>query len=319
MADCLKNIVSIRDLCGGTPSLSGYDLMSAPEISPKRAAAVADERYVSGLNLLKAKLDFALLDIENDFTALLATNGYALQLKSDTYSTGLWNTGMTNAPYNGERGLTIHKAYHNSMKALIIKSIELYPTVTQNAVPVYIYDNGLQYTYSFNLVADQINVFQIEHKVSGAFARIVMSNAGLITRSGTITCKTGCNGSLPNPCGYVKGWNGTQEITGESFGIHASFTCQCDYSGLLCDLARVYSGKLIWLKARALVMEEALISTRLNTIVMYSGDKLKELKAEVEAEYVSTWNSLVSSLPTLLKKYNGDCITCTGIKTVTNV
>ena len=317
--NCLKNIVTIKDLCGESVPTSGYDLMSAPEISPKQSAAIANEEYVKGLDLLKAKLDMAILEVGNDFNALISTNGYALNVAGDTYSSGTWNSGINNPPAALERGLILHKANYSPLKRIRITNIQISVAVSMNDVPVYIYDNGLKHTYYFNLVAGSINIFAVNHLMEGSSVRVVMDNSVLTTSSTVIACKLGCGGTVPNPCGYVKGWNGSQEIQSESFGLHINFNCECVTESIVCDLASSFTGKLIWLKARLLVMEEHLYSTRLNSIVLWGKDKIEKLKSDVEKDYVETWNSLVNSLPVVLKKYQGECIVCNGIKIVTNV
>lgn len=321
MSDCLDSIVTIKSRCApGDVGLSGYDLMDAPEISTKQAAAVANEDYVKGVTVLEEKLKLAVLDVKNDFLGLIHGNGFATSLSVPVYESGIFNPAIQNSFSNLERGLTIYPAGSSrKLSKLTISEISIYPLISGDSIPVKIYDNGSVYQYLFNLEANQVNTFPISHELSGAFARVVMSNSVITTASTQITCYVGCNGTVPNPCGYIKGYNGNGETAKEGFGINIKFSCECSYDQILCDIAKSYTGKLIWLKSRMHVMDEHLSSTRLNKIVIYGRDEIEKMRVKVEGEYVEYWNNLVKALPQLLRPYQGSCIDCKGIKMVTNI
>jgi hypothetical protein len=59
----IQNIISIRDVTTeeNVPSLSGLDLMDAPEISIINLANIANEEYTSGLALARKKIEQATL------------------------------------------------------------------------------------------------------------------------------------------------------------------------------------------------------------------------------------------------------------------
>ncbi len=91
----------------------------------------------------------------------------------------------------------------------------------------------------------------------------------LDTYSSAISCMVGCNGTMPNECGYVTGWSGTGQVKSEGFGISATFGCECDYSQLLCSWSKMFRREIVWWKMRALVQEERLNSDRLNNFTIY--------------------------------------------------
>ncbi|MBW7913075.1 MAG: hypothetical protein H3C54_05095, partial [Taibaiella sp.] len=72
----LENIISVRDVCAGEQqqSLSGLDLMDAPEISIKNLANIANEEYTTGLNLAKKKVQQAIILVRNDMMSVMAAN-----------------------------------------------------------------------------------------------------------------------------------------------------------------------------------------------------------------------------------------------------
>lgn len=321
---CLQNLVTINDLCGRdtSESLSGYDLMKAPEITTLSLSDTSNEKYISGYKLAKAVLENTLLDFKNDFLFVLSANNISTNVSRILYQSSEFNLSNTWPPVNKERGLTYYKApkSKNKIKKSTITKVSILPLIDKEDAEVLIYDCGSLYTYPVSLTGGMINTIEINHVVQGDFARVLVSGVDLPVASSMLTCFTGCGGKLPNDCGYVKGYNGDTEISNkEGFGIGIEFTCECDYEAILCELAKSYVGKLIFLKARIGLLDERISSNRLSNLVIYGIDEAKDKKKELELEYAESWNAFVASLPNLLKKYNTDCLNCVGIKWVTNI
>lgn len=322
---CLDNIVSFDDRCGNeiSPSLSGYSLNKAPEITPLALSAIANEKYVDGASLAREILNNSILDIRNDFLAVLSSNDMVADVTAITYTTSDFNISSSWPAVAKERGITIYKTPQtkNRLKKMTIKKVSVLPLVSKEDGEILIYDNGNVYTYEIPLTGGMINTIEINHIVEGAYARVLVDGDGLPMASAMLTCFTGCNGKLPNDCGYTKGYNGDGEISSkEGFGISVDFTCECDYESILCDFAKSYIGKLIYLKARIGLLDERINSNRLNNFIIYGIEEAEKWKQNVESEYTETWNTMVSSLPNLLKKYNpSDCLKCDRITWRTNI
>jgi hypothetical protein len=319
---CLQNIVSVKDLCPGAiqeVSTSGYDIWQAPEVRYKGIAAITDEKYVRGRNMLVAIREMAIREVESDFLKIITTNGYNIDLGIAGFSTGQFNATITNAPAPVERGIVIHSARPSVIRKIKITQIQVFPVDSVAVIPLKIYDNGQVATYNIQLVGGQINTFNIDYTASGDFIRIVLDSSALRTYGSQLTCMVGCGGTLPNECGYVKGWNGTGEVKSEGFGINAVFSCDCAYSQLLCYWAKQFVGEIVWYKMRALVQEERLNSDRLNNFTIYNREEAKEKHAELENIYREKWNTFAHALPELLKNLRDSCIICNKAKWVTNV
>lgn len=319
---CKKQIVTVRDVCAGerTNPSSGYDLMDAPEISVGSLASIAKPEYLSGLELARKKVDLAILEVESDFITLLKTNGLAANILSRPISTGGFKNTSQNAVAPMERGITIYKNPRQSaLKKLKISQVSIYPVSYSGVANLMFYDDGYVSSIPVELVGGQINTFDVEYVVQGSFVRILLDNTSIATYTSALTCLLGCNGSEPNECGYVKGYNGMAEVQKEGFGINAVFSCECDFSELLCMFSKNYIGKVVWLKTRALLMEERLETPRLNAWVIFGREEAANKRIELENAYREAWNMFVSSLPELLKYTKSDCLTCNGIQIVTNV
>jgi hypothetical protein len=324
----LNNIISVRDVCCddcNTTSLSGLDLMDAPELSILNLANIANEEYVTGLNLARKKVEQATILVRNDLMSVMAANHVMPNLTDKRYSTGEFKPSITFPAEAKERGLTVYKnsRIRGQLRKLVIHTIKVYPLADAEDVTLKIYDDytgGIVSTYNIALVANQVNSFNVAYEMKGSFVRVVLDGTDVPVASSYLTCLTGCNGTMPNDCGYTKGWYGDKEVSGkEGFGVNVEFSCACDYEQLLCDLAKTYIGEIVWLKSRVLLMEEHLRTNRLNNWVIYGREETQQYLADVENQYREKWNVFVNAMPALLKQFKDDCLVCNGMRWVTNV
>ena len=323
----LQNIISIRDITTeeNVPSLSGLDLMDAPEISILNLAHIANEEYVTGLNLAKKKITQATTLVRNDLMSALAANNVMPRLDAKLHSTGEFKTQVTFPAEAKERGLTLYKnnRIKGKLRKLKIQNVKVYPLADAEGATLKIYDDyagGTVSTYQVDMAADKVNTYKVDYEVKGSFARVLLDGTDVPVASAYLTCFTGCNGTLPNDCGYTKGWYADTEISGkEGFGINLEFSCECDYEQLLVDMAKTYVGEIVWLKTRVLLLEEHLRTNRLNNWVIYGREETQQYLTDVENQYREKWRLFTQSLPGLLQAYKDDCVQCNGIRWVTNV
>lgn len=323
----LQNIISVRDVCAGEQpeSLSGLDLMDAPEISALNLANIANEEYVTGLNLAKKKTEQAIILVRNDMMSVMVANRVVPGLSEKKHTAGTFKPTINYPAEAKERGLTLYKnrKIKGSLRKLKIHAIQVFPLASMEGATLKIYDDyagGTVSTYTIDLVANEVNSFNVGYEVKGSFARVLLDGTDMPVAGTYLTCFTGCNGTMPNDCGYTKGWYDDREISSKKgFGINIEFGCACDYEQLLCDLAKTYIGEIVWLKSRVLLMEEHLRTNRLNNWVVYGREETKQYLTDVENQYREKWQVFVNAMPGLLKQFNDDCLQCNGIRWVTNV
>jgi len=320
MAECLNNIVTSNFGCEDpVTSLSGYDLSQAPELSKLTLSATANETYITGAKLAQEKLNLAILDVKNDMLGLMAANKMIPSLTQNiSYETSNFDSKKYTYLENGkEKGFSLYKVGNERLKRLKLTKLHVYPVVDVVDAEIKIYDSGQVATYTIDLVGGEVNTIDIDYILVGNFIRVL---ADIDVYTSKLICQVGCNGAKPNECAYTKGFNGDNEVSAkEGYGLGVEFNCYCDYDNILCDLSRQYIGKIVWLKARMLLIDEMLFTDRLNNWTVYNTDRLKDLRIEVANEYTDNWNTFVNALPVMLKTYNGQCLTCTGSKWVQNI
>jgi hypothetical protein len=323
---CLQNIVSIKDICNPdayVESTSGFDIFDAPEINMGIIGDLGVPEKMSGIEVLKSIKNNSIRDFSIDFISHLNSSGLVPNLaESKTISSGNFNMSNQNALYAGKRGLTIYPVSGvNGIKKATISKLKILPKQSGN-FQLEIRDEygNLSTTLTLALTADSVNEFYINYPISGSYARLLLDNTALETYSSEITCLKGCGGRTPNPCGYVTGWDGVKDVKTEGFGMVAEFSCTCDYSSLICKLAKSYVGKLLFIKMRMNVIEHTVFSNRLTNWIIYGKEERAALLKDLQAEYSGIFNTLTSSLPNQLLTYQKEgCIDCRGISVKVNV
>lgn len=318
---CLENIVSVRDYCNPSnnqPSLSGYDIFDAPELSVSEISAFIKEDKLKVQDFVKGVMKTQIIEVRNDFLGIISANGFSANIVEKKYqSTQFKDTILPSVDH--ERGVTLYKVSNNSksLKGLRIDTIYINSNSTASNVLLKIYDGQEEVNYTLNVIAG-INTFNVNYSVKSSSARITLAGNQISLKGGELTCMVGCNGTQPNPCAFTKSFNGSEVQGKESFGIGVDFSCFCDYEKLLCDLSKSYIGKLIYYKTRAALLDERIWSDRFNPVVVYKGEQAEKKRTELINEYNHTWNTLVKGLPEILKGYCGECIKCNGIRYAPN-
>lgn len=310
-------------------SLSGFTLLKAAGISPLNLAKTATEQYGQGVEMAMQKKELALTQFRNDFIGALQANKVVATISEPTYNSSVFNKSVSNETYTGYRGVTVHKSssYRGSIRKTYIKTIQLYPLSSGEAV-LNIQDGYNSYSYSIELVANEVNTFNAENlddfpfqiPATSSAVRITVDNTEIAFCSSVITCMKGCNGSMPNPCAWVDGWDGTRAVKSEGYGINVEFYCQCDYEQVICDLSKSFSGELIWLKWQIAIFDEQFKSNRFNNWVVYNHEEIqKTILPDLERQYNNKWNALMNGVFGILQTYKDDCLNCRGVRWKNNI
>lgn len=300
--------------------------MQAAGMSPKNLANIAEEQYVQGVKLANVKKIVAQTLLRNDLIGVLIGNNIASINADPVYNSSTFIPGTDMGLYPGARGVTLHAAnsdYRGRLKKRKITGISCYPLVNGTA-DIQIVDviQGVTTITPFaaSFVANRINTFAIDYTCIGNDVRVIIDNTSINFCSAPITCMKGCNNSMPNTCAWVDGWAGPAPVKSEGYGINVMFKCHCDYDQLICDLSPAFTGELIWLKWQELIYDEQLKTNRFTAWTTYNRDELPTYIAQLQNQYNTKWNQLVSgSLFNILKEYRDDCLQCRGVRILTNI
>lgn len=320
---CLDNIVT-TGWCGETAT-SGLTLKDAPEISSINLAEFVNEDTINGKALASQKLALAINLLKNDLQGMMAANNVLPNLDNKEYTTGVFNMNVTVEQSAIEKGVALvtNPRTRGKLRKTIIHTVQCYPVTTQTGVTMRIYDDyagGIVSTYSINLVGGETNSIDVEYTIKGSYARVIFIAADLELQETTLTTCVSCGGDMPNDCAYAKSSYNGKEINGKKgWGVLLVYSCDCDYDELMCAMQKQFIAQLIWYKARILLMEELIMSNRLNNWTVFNAEAMGQYLAGVKTEYQNTWNTFTKSLPQTLKQYQDSCLNCRGVQWVTNI
>lgn len=322
---CVDNIVTLG-LCDDEQPSSGLTLMQAAGMSPKNLDKIAAEQYVQGARLAEVKKRLAITFMRNDLIGVMQANRIATTLADPVYDSCKFDPATDMGLFAGNRGIKIHGATDiktNGLRKLKLKSIQCYPLVS-GAGEIIVVDiiSGVttEIPYAVTFVANRVNTFSIDYTAQNRDVMVLINNAEINFASAPVICHKGCDGGAPNPCAWVDGWDGAGAVKKEGFGINVQFYCTCDYDQLICDLAKTMTGELIWLKWQELIFDEQLKTNRFNNWVVYNREELQGVVDSLGSQYASKFNNMVSGgLFNILQNYRDGCLTCRGIRKITNV
>jgi hypothetical protein len=325
---CIDDIVTIG-LCDTTASTSGYTLMTAPGMSPKNAANITTEQYQNSLELLETIKQNALRCVRTDFNGFLQANQVATTITNRVYDSAKFVVTKNNGLYAGRRGQTLfaNVAYQRgNMRQLRIISVETYALASgAGDIVISDFDNGVptETTYPTTFVANtkQIHVLPTPYTATSSQVSVLIDNTTINFASSEVLCGMGCSGQPKNTCATVDGYDGTDFVRKEGYGLNVQFSCDCDYDKLICDLTKAFTGELIWYKMQELFYETQLKSNKFNGWVLYNTEQVQNnIIPDLQAKYSNKFNSMVSGgIFNILKQYNDDCLNCRGVRWQTNI
>lgn len=326
---CIQNIVTLGICPDEETPTSGLTLMMAAGISPKNLSNIASDFDVNGITMAMQKKELALTQFRNDFYGALQTNKIQLMLAKTEYDISYFKEDVNKGIYDGYRGIILHKnaAYKGSLRKTYIDSVSVYPLQSGDTT-IRIIVGSTEYAYPVTVVASQINTFDSDTFNNFPFeipaqyenAKIFVDSSEIQFASSYITCKKGCNGSQTNDCGWAEGWDGTKREKHEGFGVNAIFHCECDYDTVICDMAKSFSGELIWLKWQIAIFEEQYKSNRFENWVVYNNEDINKIwLPQLYNDYATKWNQMMAGLLGILRSYNDSCLDCRRIRRLPNI
>jgi hypothetical protein len=325
MANCFENIIGIKAQCSGadTDSLSGYFITDYPGITIQTASQYNDEKTITGYNYLVDIRRRAMMRLNNDIQAYIASNYRVNSIPANTWSTGEFKSTVIPSGTSGERrGIVIYKQKPNCrFRKIELSRVRIYSNFT-GTTNLKIADTfGVEYNPTINLIAGQINEFQLNITIKGSEVQVTLPSE-ISVYSNEPNCGVGCGNTKKNECVRTAGLNNGVANTSQAYGIELDVICKCDLSDLICDLAtNNLIGQAAFELCGAMFYDEILMNNRLNYLTIYKEEKIKAQAQAAFDAYNSYMTNAMLGLRNFLVQNDGGCkcVDCSGVQKKSNV
>jgi hypothetical protein len=312
--NCLNNIIGINKTCTEETPESGMYIQDLPGITIKIADAATSEEEVSGVTLIRRKIEFAQNRIVNDLRSFMKdrfnmfsaieenTIGY---YKQDQSSTAVeagklkgFRVQLRERPY---LQLSIHRI---GLKLTSTASTSVYIYDLQNnilldTIPISGASGEIVYvTLNKSYLTNRQNLSLFvcyDSSVSGVYNSTVYDGYG----SGCRTCRRGGNSLTYLQSGYI---NSASAKTDSNFnssstgnGLTVDYSINCTIEPFVCNLSQLLAWPLLF-KTGAELMLELKNSRRLNSIVLLDASTNDAMLNYFQDEYEKSMNDIVKNL-----------------------
>jgi len=322
MANCFENIIGIKAQCDGadTTSLSGYFITDYPGITIQTASQYNDEKTITGYNYIVDLRRRAMLRLNNDLQAFIATNYRVNYIPSNLWSSGEFQTTTISAGTTGERrGIVAYKQKTKCrFQKLEISRVRIYSNYTGSTTLKIADTFGIEYNPTINLVAGQISEYQLNITIKGDEVQVTLPSDISVYKN-IPSC--GC-GNKKSECVKVAGINNGAANTTEAYGIELDIICKCDLTDLLCDMAtNSLIGQAAYELCGAMFYDEMVKNNRLNYMTIYKGEQLQQQAQAGFSAYNNYMTNALNGMRNFLVQNDGgcQCIDCSGVQKKSNV
>jgi len=300
--NCLENIVGLK--CLEESSVSGLFIEDLNGINLKTAANIVDSRFVSGLDLLKAKKEFATKAVQQDLSGAILpffrVNSIIDEIEVGNFKTNfLSSVALT-------RGIKI-KARKSRLLRLRIKTIEIRIEEVNFDHSVEIIDGNTSTSFPFTTDANGFAKINVEYLSETDEVFLVMDNATIKPLDASL--KTGCSCySKSTEFLNAWGWNGSTTST-STFGLKAEVLAECNNEKLYCLLGGKMGFAILY-KTGIEIVKEWIASDRLNPVTIIDDGTEEFLLEEFKSEYKKALKILVEQIPLFLSRIDEVCVVC---------
>jgi len=300
---CFNNFIGVKCLTTGTPT-SGLYINDLEGLNLKYAANIADSDYISGLQFLNDKIQFATKLVISDLTRY-SLPYFRINSVVDELSVGDW-TNNTLATANVDRGVHL-QIKRSRMLRINISNIKIKLGNANTSEVVYIEDGTNTTNYSFTTDANGEAEINLNFTSTTQDVYVYMDNTSINVNNSSI--KTGC-GCSSKSGQYLSayGWNGSGN-SNSTYGLKIQATAVCDNDEFACVLGPKLGLPILY-RSGIEILHEAVSTDRLNSLTLLDTDKINFLLENWTAEYDKQMKMLIESLPQLLRRIDECCIVC---------
>jgi hypothetical protein len=302
LPNCLEDFIGVKCL---TPNpKSGLWINDLEGINIRMAADIADSGYMSGLQLLQNKVNFASEIVMQELSGFMLPY-FRINSVIDELLVGDFNANYLNTAAL-DRGLKIITKDTRMMR-LHVGEIKIRIQQTSFAHAVTIVDGLNSTSYPFTTDANGEAVVYANYMSSTREIYIVMDNTAINPADTDV--KTGCScSSKSSQYMLANGWSGSG-VGNNSFGIKAQVNAECRIDELMCIISQHLRFPILY-KAGLEIVKEAKATDRLNSVTLLDNDKINFLYEEFTNQYNNHMKLVVNQLPELMKRIDDICVIC---------
>jgi len=302
LPNCLEDFIGVK--CLTTNPKSGLWINDLEGINIRMAADIADSGYMSGLQLLQNKVNFASEIVMQELSGFMLPY-FRINSVIDELLVGDFNANYLN-PSAVDRGLKI-TTKNTRMMRIHVGQVNI--RIQQpNILHSFQIIDGLNST-SFSFVTDGNGeaVIYPNYMSSTREIYIVMDNTSINPADTDV--KTGCScSSKSSQYMIANGWSGSG-VGNNSFGIKAQVNAECRIDELVCIIAQHLRFPILY-RAGLEIVKEAKATDRLNSVTLLDNDKINFLYEEFTNQYNNQMKLVVNQLPELMKRIDDICVIC---------
>ncbi len=302
LPNCLEDFIGVKCL---TPNpKSGLWINDLEGINIRMAADIADSGYMSGLQLLQNKINFATEVVMQELSGYMMPY-FRINSVIDELLVGDFNSNYL-IPNASNRGI---KAVVKNTRMMRIRVGEVKIRIQQpNTLHSIDILDGLQSTnYTFVTDANGEATIYPNYMSNTREIYIVMDNTAINPADTDV--KSGCScSSKSSQFMLVNGWNGSG-TSNNSYGIKAQLTAECKIEELMCIISQHLRFPILY-KAGLEIVKEAKATDRLNSVTLLDNDKINFLYEEFTMQYNNHMKIIVNQLPELMKRVDDICVIC---------
>jgi hypothetical protein len=302
LPSCLDNFIGVK--CLSANPKSGLWINDLEGINIRMAADIADSGYISGLQLLEQKINFASQLVIQELSGFVLPY-FRINSSIDELLVGDFNSNYLAASSN-DRGI---KAIVKNTRMMRIFVGEVKIRIQQaNSTHSFQIIDGLNSTsFSFDTDANGEATVFANYISSNREIYIVMDNTSINPADTDV--KSGCScSSKSSQFMSVNGWNGSG-VANNSYGIKAQLTAECKIDEMICIIAQQLRFPILY-KAGLEIVKEAKATDRLNSVTLLDNDKINFLYEEFTNQYNNHMKLVVNQLPELMKRIDDICVIC---------
>lgn len=302
LPNCLEDFIGVK--CLTTNPKSGLWINDLEGINIRMAADIADSGYMSGLQLLQNKVNFATEIVMQELSGFMLPY-FRINSVLDELLVGDFNSNYLPSA-SMDRGIKV-TVKNTRMMRVFVGNVTIRIQQANTTHSFQIVDGFNSTSFAFTTDANGEATVFANYISSNREIYIVMDNTAINPADTDV--KTGCScSSKSSQYMIANGWSGTG-VGNNSFGIKAQVNAECRIDELMCIISQHLRFPILY-KAGLEIVKEAKATDRLNSVTLLDNDKINFLYEEFTNQYNNHMKLVVNQLPELMKRIDDICVIC---------